>query len=163
MKKSTLLIVAFLSLSTLIAQGKKEFKKATSMYENITIIDNLYKAFAVGDIPKVLAGLDTEIVWNEAEGNAYADGNPYIGPQAILNGVFTRIGAEHEYFTLTDIKFHNMDNNQVLATLRYKAKLKKNGVEFDAQAAHLWTLKNGKVTAFQQYVDTKKLNDASSK
>lgn len=53
-----------------------------------------------------------------------------------------------------------MSNNQVLATLRYKGKLKKNGAEYDAQVAHLWTLKDGKVIAFQQYVDTKKLNDA---
>jgi enamine deaminase RidA (YjgF/YER057c/UK114 family) len=29
------------------------------------------------------------------EGNAYADGNPYIGPDAVLNGVFARILAEH--------------------------------------------------------------------
>ncbi|MDZ7615083.1 MAG: hypothetical protein U5K51_16350 [Flavobacteriaceae bacterium] len=56
-----------------------------------------------------------------------------------------------------------MSNNQVLATLRYDAKLKKNGVTFNAQAAHLWTLKDGKVTNFQQYVDTKKLWDAANK
>ena len=154
MKKSILLILAFLSVSTLFAQSKKD---------NTTIIDNLYKAFAVGDIPAVLAGMDIKIVWNEAEGNGYADGNPYIGPEAVLNGVFARIGAEHDYFKLTDIKLHNMDNNQVLATLRYNAKVKKNGAEYNAQVAHLWTLKDGKVIAFQQYVDTKKLNDAFSK
>lgn len=131
--------------------------------ENTTIIDNLYNAFAIGDIPTVLGGMDEKIVWNEAEGNAYAEGNPYIGPDAILQGVFGRIMEEHEYFTLKDIKLHNMDNNQVLATLRYKAKVKKNGAEYDAQVAHLWTLKDGKVVAFQQYVDTKKLDDAMNK
>lgn len=51
--------------------------------------------------------------------------------------------------------------HQVLATLRYQAKLKKNGKTIDAQAAHLWTLKDGKVIAFQQYVDTKKLAKAA--
>lgn len=130
---------------------------------NVGVIDGLYKAFAVGDIPKVLAGLDEKVVWNEAEGNKYADGNPYIGPQAVLNGVFARIGAEHEYFKLVDIQLHEMSNNQVLATLRYQGKLKKNGAAFDAQVAHLWTLKDEKVVAFQQYVDTKQLADATSK
>lgn len=130
---------------------------------NLTVIDNLYKAFAIGDIPVVLAAMDANIIWNEAEGNAYADGNPYIGPDAVLNGVFARIGAEHEYFNLTDIKLHEMDNNQVLATLRYKGKLKKNGAIFDAQVAHHWTLKDGKVINFQQYVDTKKLADVFGK
>ena len=129
---------------------------------NITVIDNMYKAFAKGDVPTVLAAMDANIIWNEAEGNKYADGNPYKGPEAILNGVFGRILAEHEYFNLDEIQLHEMSNNQVLATLRYKAKL-KSGNEYNAQVAHFWTLKDGKVTTFQQYVDTKKLNDALTK
>jgi len=128
--------------------------------DNENIIDGLYKAFAVGDIPTVLAAMDANIVWNEAEGNELADGNPYKGTDAVVNGVFARLGAEHEYFNLTDIELHEMSNNQVLATLRYNAKLKTNGALIDAQAAHLWTLHDGKVIAFQQYVDTKQLNDA---
>ena len=131
--------------------------------ENLGIVDSVYKAFTVGDMPTVLAAMDANIVWNEAEGNSYADGNPYIGSDAVLNGVFARIGAEHEYFNLVDIKLHDMSNNQVLVTLRYKGKLKKNGATFDAQVAHLWTLKDGKVIAFQQYVDTKQLADAIHK
>jgi ketosteroid isomerase-like protein len=129
---------------------------------NVEVIDNIYKAFSSGEIPKVLEMMDEKVVWNEAESNAYADGNPYIGPEAVLNGVFARVGAEHEYFNLQDIDLHNMSNNKVLATLRYDAK-NKNGKAYNAQVAHLWTLENGKITAFQQYVDTKKLYDASRK
>lgn len=135
----------------------------SSSPENVSIIDNLYKAFSAGDIPTVLAGMDANIVWNEAEGNDYADGNPYIGPDAVLKGVFERVGAEHEYFNLVDIQLHDMSNNQVLATLRYNGKLKKNGATFDTQVAHLWTLKNGKAIGFQQYVDTKQLAEARRK
>ncbi|MFC5196132.1 nuclear transport factor 2 family protein [Bizionia hallyeonensis] len=128
--------------------------------ENTQIIDTMYNAFASGDMPTVLGSMHPKIEWNEAEGNKYADGNPYIGPNAILNGVFARLGADHEYFKLADIKLHDMRNNQVLATLRYDAKNKKTGKKYNAQAAHLWTLKGGKVITFQQYVDTKKLADA---
>ncbi len=134
--------------------------KPESTNQNIRIIDGLYKAFGEGDIPSVLEAMDKEIIWNEAEGNAYADGNPYIGPEAILNGVFARVGAEHEYFKLEDIQLHEMSNNKVLATLRYDAKFKETGKTYNAQVAHLWILKDGKISAFQQYVDTKKLNDA---
>lgn len=129
---------------------------------NLNVVDALYKAFAVGDIPAVLGSLDAKIEWNEAEGNKLADGNPYIGPEAVLNGVFVRLGADHEYFKLADIKLHEMSNNQILATLRYDGKF-KNGKAYDAQVAHLWTLKDGKAIAFQQYVDTKKLADAEGK
>lgn len=128
---------------------------------NLGLIQGLYDNFSKGDVPAVLAVLDDKVVWNEAEGNAYADGNPYIGPDAVLNGVFTRVVGDHEYFNLADIQLHEMSNNEVLATLRYQAKNKKTGKVMDAQAAHFWTLDNGKVTAFQQYVDTKKLHEAN--
>ena len=102
-----------------------------------------------------------KIEWNEAESNSLADGNPYIGPDAILAGVFARLGANHEYFSLQDVKTHGMSDNMVLATLRYDAKVKATGKAYNAQVAHLWTLDDeGKITAFQQYVDTKKLADA---
>ncbi len=131
--------------------------------ENVSIIDNLYKNFSKGDISAVLAAMDDNIIWNEAEGNSYADGNPYKGPNAVLQGVFARIGADHEYFNLADIQLHEMSNNQVLATLRYKGKRKDNGAMIDAQVAHFWTLKNGKIITFQQFVDTKQLADAERK
>ena len=130
---------------------------------NLTVIQELYKNFGKGDVPAVIAVLDANVVWNEAEGNAWADGNPYKGPEAVLNGVFARVGEDYEYFNLANIQLHEMSNNQVLGTLRYQAKLKKNGAVINAQAAHFWTLKDGKVTTFQQYVDTKQLNDAISK
>ncbi|WP_246054318.1 MULTISPECIES: nuclear transport factor 2 family protein [Antarcticibacterium] len=131
--------------------------------ENTVVIDSLYRSFSAGDIPAVLALLDEKVVWMEAEGNAYADGNPYIGHDAVLNGVFARAGAEHEYFKLEDIELHEMSGNKVLATLRYDAKVKETGKTFNAQVAHIWTLKGGKIIGFQQYVDTKKLADAARK
>lgn len=130
---------------------------------NLTVINTAYSAFAQGDVPGVLATFDENIVWNEAEGNEYADNNPYIGPEAVANGVFGRVVSDWDGFTLNNIELHEMSNNQVLATLRYNGTHKKTGKKIDAQVAHLWTLKDGKVTAFQQYVDTKQLADASSK
>jgi steroid delta-isomerase-like uncharacterized protein len=126
---------------------------------NVGIINSMYEAFAAGDIPTVLAGMDPHVEWHEAEGNKYADGNPYIGPDAVLQGVFSRIGEEHDYFKLKEIELHEMSDNKVLATLRYDAK-RKGGKAYDVQGAHLWTLENGKVVAFQQYADTKSLAEA---
>ncbi|GJM32843.1 MAG: ketosteroid isomerase [Saprospiraceae bacterium] len=104
-----------------------------------------------------------EIAWNEAEGFPYADQNPYKGPNAVLNGVFARIGTEWEYWNLTDIQLHEMSGNMVLSTLRYQAKHKASGKVIDSQTAHLFTLKEGKIVAFQQYMDTKQAAEAISK
>jgi len=44
--------------------------------------------------------MSPDIQWNEAENFVYADGNPYVGPDAVVNGVFARLGAEWEYWNL---------------------------------------------------------------
>lgn len=126
-----------------------------SSSDNVSIVQSAYNAFAAGDVNSVLATFDPKIEWNEAENFPYADGNPYIGGEAIVNGVFGRIGAEWDNFRLTDLNFHDMSNNMVFVTGRYQGTYKKNGGEMNVQMAHLWTLNNGKVVAFQQYADTK--------
>jgi hypothetical protein len=47
----------------------------------------------------VLGALDSRVEWNEAEHFIYADGNPYIGLEAILTGVFARFASEWDGFT----------------------------------------------------------------
>lgn len=131
--------------------------------DNVNIIENAYNSFAAGDVDSVLAAFDPNIVWNEAENFPYADGNPYIGGEAIVNGVFARIGGEWDNFHIADLQLHDMSNNMVLATGRYQGTYKKNGATMDLQMAHLWTLKDGKIVAFQQYVDTKGMAKAIGK
>ena len=65
---------------------------------DVALIRAIYDAFAAGDVPGVLGRMSPDIVWNEAENFPYADGNPYLGPEAVLTGVFARIGAEWDGF-----------------------------------------------------------------
>lgn len=147
-----------------IAQEEDFFDMTTMMMqlgvvsnpENLNTINSLYEYFSKGDVPSVLGLMDDKIVWNEAEGNSLAKGNPYIGPQAVLNNVFAPIVDMYKSFSLKDIKLQEMSGNQVLATLYYVIDT-KDGEHYEVQAAHHWTLKDGKIVAFQQYADTKKL------
>ena len=155
------------SYANVMVKDKDQWKIAKSILTpltessgNVNVIDGLYQSFAKGDVPNVLAVMDANIVWNEAENFLYADRNPYIGPEAVLNGVFARIGEEWEYWNLNDIQLHDMSNNMVLATLRYDAKHKVTGKVIDSQTAHLWTLQDGKIVAFQQFTDTKQAAEA---
>lgn len=61
----------------------------TRMGKNADIVKGLYAAFAKGDMPAVLGAFDPGIQWNEAENFLYAGGNPYVGPQAVAEGVFS--------------------------------------------------------------------------
>lgn len=128
--------------------------------ENIAVVNGIYESLAGGDIDAFTAQLDPKAEWNEAENFLYDDGNPYIGAELILEGVMGRIGAEWDNFNVDEREIHGMHNDKVLVTGRYKATHKITKKAINAQVAHLWTLKNGKVVSFQQYTDTKQFADA---
>ncbi|MGZ8525112.1 MAG: nuclear transport factor 2 family protein [Chitinophagaceae bacterium] len=128
--------------------------------DNISLAMSLYDAFAKADIPTVLAGMDSTIVWNEAENFPYADKNPYIGRDAVLNGVFARIGGEWDNFSLTEKQFYPVQNDMILVTGYYTGKHKQTGKSIKAQFAHVWWVKDGKLVKFQQYADTRQVSDA---
>ena len=113
----------------------------------------LYDAFGRGDVPTVLASFDPNIVWMEAENINYADRNPYRGPQAVTEGIFMRIGQDWNNFKVTVDQIVD-GGDTVVALGRYTGTNKATGQPLDAQFAHVWTLRDGKVVRFQQYADT---------
>jgi len=127
--------------------------------QNVDLVRGMYDAFASGDVPAVLASFDPEIVWNEAENFPYADGNPYVGPQAVVDGVFARLGSEWEYWNL-DIEEILDAGDRAIAVGRYHAKNKETGKVINAQFTHFWTIRDGKATRFQQYADTAQASKA---
>jgi ketosteroid isomerase-like protein len=121
--------------------------------ENLELIRGVYRAFATGDIPDVLARMAPDMVWNEAENFPYADHNPYVGHDAIIAGVFARLGGEWDGFAVVPDEF--LDAGDTIVVLgRYKGSCKATGTALDAQMAHVWRVADGKATRFQQYTDT---------
>lgn len=127
--------------------------------ENTQLIQGMYDAFAAGDVPSVLAAMDPQIEWNEAENFPYADGNPYIGPDSVVAGVFQRLVDEWEYWKLEVAELLGA-GDRVVALGRYHAKNKATGTEIDAQFVHVWRVRDGLATSFQQYVDTAQVTAA---
>lgn len=66
---------------------------------NVTIVNSLYESFARGDLQAVREKMAPDIEWYEAENFPYEDGNPYLGPEAILDGVYARLTGEWDGFT----------------------------------------------------------------
>jgi len=126
---------------------------------SVRIVSDLYEAFGRGDMPAVLGAMDPGIRWYEAEGNPYMpSGEPLIGPDSILNNLFIKLGEDWEGFTVHPKSLHDA-GDVVVAEARYSGKHNGTGKPLDAQVCHIWTLKDGKITKFQQYVDTAKLRD----
>ncbi|HEY1607388.1 MAG TPA: nuclear transport factor 2 family protein [Allosphingosinicella sp.] len=121
--------------------------------ENVALVRSIYDAFAAGDIPGVLGRMAPDMEWNEAENFPYADGNPYVGADAIVSGVFMRLGGEWDGFAAVPDEFLDAGDT-VIALGRYRGVCKATGKPLDAQTCHVWRLKDGKATRFQQYTDT---------
>jgi len=124
------------------------------MSTNREIVKSLYDSFAKGDVPAVLGAFSPDIAWREAEGFIYADGNPYIGPAAIAQGVLQRCITDVKNFQVVPAIF--IDGGETIVVEgRYRGTWAGNGTPLNAQFAHLWKLRNGKVVRFQQYTDTR--------
>jgi len=121
------------------------------MTDNTQILRGLYDAFAIGDIPSVLGVLSPSARWTEAAGGPY--GGVSIGPQAVLDNVFMKIGGEWTGFAggpggcvaqgVTVVGLGDSSGT-------YKA----TGKSFTAPFAHVWKFEAGKVASFHQHTDT---------
>jgi ketosteroid isomerase-like protein len=118
---------------------------------NLEAVRATYAAFAKGDIASVLGFLDANIAWTEAEGFPYA--GTYNGPQAVLSGVFMRLGGEWDGFAAVPDEF--LDAGDAIVVLgKYSGTFKATGKSFKADFAHVWKISQGKAVRFLQYVDT---------
>jgi hypothetical protein len=126
---------------------------------NVDIVKRVYEAFGRGDVPAVLAVMDPKIEWYEAEGNPYMpSGKAWVGPDAILNNLFMRLGTEWDGFAVHPAAFHDAGGT-VVVEARYSGTHKATGKSMNPQVCHVWSVSNGKLTKFQQYVDTAQLQD----
>ena len=127
--------------------------------DNVKLMKDLYDAFGRGDIPAVLGAMSPDIKWHQAENNPYnPSGQAWVGPDAVLNNLFMRLGGEWDGFVVRTGTFHGAGDS-VIVEARYNGTFKPTGKSMDTQVCHVWDVKDGKVTRFQQYVDTAKLRD----
>ena len=120
---------------------------------NAQTIQAAYAAFASND-PSVLFGaLAPDIQWHEAQGNPLADRNPYVGAEAVGDGVFGRLLAAIDNFTAaTDRVVDGGDDVIVLG--RYRGTMKHSGATLDAPFCHVYRFEGDRIMSFQQYTDT---------
>ena len=81
-----------------------------------------------------------------------------MGPDAIVNNLFMKLAKEWDAFTVHPKSFYDAGTS-VIVEGRYTGTYKATGKSMDTQVCHIWDVANGKVTRFQQYVDTAKMQD----
>ena len=119
----------------------------------LDVVERLYDAFVRRDSEAIMAQLDDQIEWYEAENFMLSDRNPYRTPAAVADGVFRRLATDvRDYEALPTEIF---DAGEVIVALgRSKGVIVATGKPFDAQYVHIWRVKHGKIVGFRQVIDT---------
>lgn len=114
-------------------------------------IASIYRAFAQGDVPTVLAAFAPTISWTEAEGFPYA--GTYIGADAIVQNVFMKLGAEWDGYTVAPEEIIAQGDTVVVLGM-YSGTYKATGKSFRTPFAHVWRFGGDQITSFWQHTDT---------
>lgn len=119
---------------------------------NLEIVRRSYAAFERGDLDAVLADLDPEIEWHQAQGLPH--GGLYRGRDEVRRNVFEPLDAEwwSEFSALPDEILDAGDELVVLG--RYRGTAKGTGKRLDVPFVHVWTLRDERATRFRQFLDT---------
>lgn len=118
--------------------------------DNIKVIQQAYAAFQQGNIEQVLNSMADGIEWR-SPGNMPMSGSR-TGKQAVSE--FFRLLDQHEEILRFEPTEFIAQNDKVVVLLQYKARVKSTGRVVETPAVHIFTVKNGKVAAFEEYFDT---------
>jgi ketosteroid isomerase-like protein len=121
--------------------------------QNVQIVEDVYAAFARGDVAAVLAAMTDDVEWHEAEGMPY--GGVYRGGDAVAQNVLGPITTDILDFAVTPAEMI-ASGDTVAVVVRYTGTGKNTGEELDLQVVHIWNVRDGKIERFRQFADTAK-------
>lgn len=121
------------------------------MPSNLEIMQGHYAGSDAKDLAAMLAPLSPTSEWTEMAGFPCA--GTYVGPDAVVENVFKVLGAEWEGYTVKVDRLLDAGDT-IIAVGTYHATYRKTGKRMSARVVHVWDLKDGKVTKFEQFTDT---------
>jgi ketosteroid isomerase-like protein len=122
--------------------------------QNVDVIRRAYDAFARQDIPAVLGAFDDTIEWTTP------DSLPIGGTVRGHKGVTGFFQSLPEYFQELRVQPEQFidGGDQVIVLGRHVGRGARG--QFDVPWCMVWTMRNGKVTRFQEFNDTAKITQA---
>lgn len=125
--------------------------------QNVQLVQSAYAAFGRGDIPALLAMLGEDIEWDAVKGSAPEV--PTAGPRHGRAGVrefFETLGKSVEFARFEPREFI-AQGDRVAVVGYYSGKARPTGASFESDWVMIFTVKNGLITSFQEYADSRAL------
>ena len=118
---------------------------------SLEIVQKLYQAFAEGDSNTISTLVSPDVEWIESDSLPY--GGTFFGYDAVVEGVFAKIAAEWDNFTACVDEYIDA-GNVVIALGADSGTYKATGKTMSAPTASIWTVEDGQIIKFRQYIDT---------
>jgi ketosteroid isomerase-like protein len=118
----------------------------------VDIVRRSYEAFARDDMDGVLADMDPDIEWHQAQGLPH--GGYYRGIDDVRRNIFDPLDEEWwDEFDADPDQFLDA-GDEVVVLGRYRGVAKATGKRLDVPFVHVWTLRDGRAVRFRQFLDT---------
>ncbi|MCU1285989.1 MAG: hypothetical protein JWO13_2339 [Acidobacteriales bacterium] len=117
-------------------------------------LEKLYASLGKRDYESVMSHLANDIVWIVADNSPLADRSPYHGIAAVRSGIFERLTAGFDKLVVAVDEIFECEGGRVVVLGYYHGRFRGKAEDFKAQVAHVWTIREGRVVKFQQYLDT---------
>lgn len=129
--------------------------------ENIEVVQKAYQSFKTGNIPALLNLLTDDVRWQLPEIENVPFGGLREGREQVA-GFFATLGDSQESLSFEPREFV-AQNDKVVALGRYTWRVKTSGREYGGDWAHVFTVRDGRISGFQEYTDTAAATTAHQK
>ena len=123
-----------------------------SEQESLTVVRRAYENFKGGDISALLDSLTDEVDWRLPE----MKNVPFAGGRSgreRVGGFFSELADSQESLSFEPREFV-AQGDKVVALGSYRWRVKKNGREYGGDFAHVFTVRDGKIAGFHEYMDS---------
>ena len=152
------IIALSFSLSPPVLSNDGDIMEATER-TNLQVVKNVYTGFAAGDMDAVLKDMSEMIVWMHP---GKPDQIPFAGKFEGKAGVsrFFEIVFEQIDVLEQNIKSFLDGGDRVIVIGYEHMRVKNTGREYQSNWIHMYTLTDGKIVAFEEFIDTAELVSA---
>ena len=125
---------------------------------NIALVKSLYAAFGKGDIATIVAAVTADVDWVST---GRASDFPTLGPRrARWRGRVLPPRRQQPRFSEFSPKEFYAVGDKVFVLGSYAMTVTKTGKAMQSDWAHIFTIANGKVKAFREFLDTARAAEA---
>jgi uncharacterized protein len=119
---------------------------------NRALVQGVYDSFLNGDVDGVLARLDANVEWRTPGGAALPTAGVRVGREQVRE--FFELLAT--LFDFEDFRIDGMlaDGDRVVVLGADTTTIKGTGVRIPTTWAHVYTIRDGRVMKFDEYLDT---------